>query len=297
MKKRLISIILGFFLLTFSLVTAEHCHNQSRIPFFGGARYDDIRRADIKESGHKGEHLKYSIGTAYLGSVVCYNPCREEGFTLSAAYTRTRLDWDENPEFDKSEYNTLSASISGFSNRLPDWEWKGNITFNIDTDSFDFEKYATWDLLLWGRYDYCNNLGLHIGFYSITGMKIDRVYPVIGFDWNCWRNLKINAVFPMDMSLIWVFNCKLETGAAVRFFESRHRVGKNENLSMALWTYRTYGAELFLNFNYSEYIHANVHIGESLGGKLKIADRHYGKAHHFRTKCAPYIGGEITLGY
>jgi hypothetical protein len=207
------------------------------------------------------------------------------------------LRWKENPYFDQKNYETASVSLSGFSNRLPDWLWKADLTAFLDTDPGDLEKYLYWDILLWGRYDYCEDFGLHMGFYAITGMKIDRVYPIIGIDWRCWRKLNLNLVFPVDISALWEFNDCWNAGVALRFFESRHRVGKNENLPRALWDYRTSGMEFAVNYNCTDYIHVNFHAGYTLGGKLKIADRGNDDPHHFKFKSSPYIGGELRFGY
>ncbi|MFQ5728930.1 MAG: hypothetical protein ACE5GN_01030 [Waddliaceae bacterium] len=299
MNERTIVIFLGLLLSTLSLHGKDCCCQQDKdlTPFFGGIDYDCMGEADFEKSSLKHQHLNFHVGRARLGSILWYNSSCEEGVAMSLAYMKTHLEWKENPYFDQENYETVSLSLSGFSDRLPDWLWKADLTASLDTDPGDLEKYLCWDLLLWGRYDYCEDFGLHMGFYAITGMKIDRVYPILGIDWHCWRKLSLNLVFPLDISAMWEFNDNWVAGAALRFFESRHRVGNNENLTRALWDYRTTGAEFTVDYNCTDYIHANFHIGYTLGGKLKIADRDNDDPHHFKFKSSPYIGGELRLGY
>lgn len=292
MKFRVVGMLL-FFLSVTNLIKGE----ESRIPYFGGAQYDYIAEADFDESALRGEHLAFRIGRIHLGTLCYHNPRCKEGVSVGLAYTQTYLRWNQNPYFNQRYFDTASFNVSGFSHRLQEWYWRGNVSFNFDTDHFDPEEYLTYDLLLWGRYTYCKNFGLHVGFYAITGMKVDRVYPILGVDWLYRKNIRINLVFPVDINATWEINKCWTTGAAIRFFESRHRVGEHAELPMAVWVYRVWGAEYFLTYNLSEFIHLNVHGGYTFGGKLKIANKHYDDGHHFKTKPAPYIGATIVMAY
>lgn len=271
--------------------------NENRVPFFGGVDYEHIWNADFDEHHLKGEHLVYRVGKINLGSVCFYNKCYDEGIALGLTYTATYLRWNQNPYFRQRYFDTLSVNISGFSHRVDNWYWRGNVSMNFDVNNFDPGEYLTWDLLLWGRYSYTKNLGLHIGFYAITGMKIDRVYPILGFDWQCTEKLKFNVVFPMDINATYTINKCWTTGAAVRFFQSRQRANKHAHVSRALWFYNNWGAEYFVNYNLTDFIHINLHGGYSFGGTLKLANKHYMHARRLDFKGAPYIGGTLVLAY
>lgn len=293
MRKILLGVILTGNVFAVGL-SAEESGKQFRL-YFG---YDSICDAEFKDTEeHDGEELKYSRGEATLAGVVCYNPCNEEGLVLILGYTNTEIDWGENPFFDQTCFNTARVGIGGFSNRICDWMWQGSVILNADTDHFDLERYLTWDLLLWGRYQYNSCIGLHLGFYAETGMMVDHVYPVIGFDWaasECW---KVNAIFPMDISAIYTINQNWSAVGAVRFFHARHRVGKDEELERAIVTYKNSGTELALLYDCADWASANVHVGYANGGRLKVADRDYSNREHFRFKASPYIGGEVKIAF
>ena len=285
------------FLFTAGTIFGDCCQEQES-PFFGWIQYDDMANADFQGKERRHQHLKYRIGKINFGSVLCYNPKCKEGLAAMCSYTSERLDWNNNPNFSKKNFNTLSLSLSAFSMRLCDWNWKANVTFNQNTDHLtDWERYSTWDLLLWGRHDWKKNVGLHMGFYAITGMHLDRVYPIFGFDWHCYNNIKVNLVFPVDMSVIWEYSKCLSISGSVHFFESRQRVGKHEPLSMAIWNFKTWGTELGLNYYLTEIFQANIHAGYAFGGKVKVANRNYDNPHHFKFKSAPYVGGELKISY
>lgn len=261
--------------------------------------YDHINHTDIDENEFDDQDVRYAIGQVDIDVVCYYNPSCREGASLLIGYTNTYLNWDENPDFDKTHFNTLTLGLGGLTNRLSDWIWQGFVKWNIDTDNFDVDRYSTWDLLLWGRRAFCtcHDLGFHIGFYAQTGMKIDRVYPVIGFDWyqtECW---KINLIFPMDLSVMYLYNPNWSLGTAIRFFESRHRTGDNETKPRALFAYRNYGAEFTLDYECGPYFLVNAHVGSTLGGRLKVSDRHYNNSKRLDLDPAVYFGGEISLRF
>lgn len=210
-----LGIILFIGLLWFSQTSL--LAEEGQIPYFGGIKYDYISPAKFEKKDISHERLHYHRGTAYLGSVVYYRPTDEEAVSIALGYENVYFCWKDNPSFHQCYFNTLNLSLSGCSNRLCDWLWKGNVTVHIDTDHFN-ERYLAWDLLMWGRYAYGANFGLNVGFYAITGMKIDRVYPILGIDWRCWNNLNLQIVFPVNISALWEFNECWDAGVAMIIF-------------------------------------------------------------------------------
>lgn len=286
------------FLISSVLLLNTECSAEGN-PFRITVNYNHIDHTNIDEKEFDDQDVRYAIGKVDLDMVWYYNPSREEGSTFLLGYTNTYLNWEENPDFDKSHFNTLTLGLGGFTNRLCDWLWKGFVKYNIDTDNFEFDRYSTWDLLLWGRKSFClcHELGFHIGFYAQTGMKMDRVYPVIGFDWYRTDRWKVNLIFPMDLSVIYLYNTNLSLSAAIRFFESRHRTGNNEPKPRAQFAYRNYGAEFGINYDCAPKIFVNAHIGSTLGGHLKISDKHYGNSTRLDLDPALYYGGEISYRF
>ncbi|MEI8126036.1 MAG: hypothetical protein WCG42_09800 [Parachlamydiaceae bacterium] len=242
-------------------------------------------------------NLTFATAQADLSVVYYYDPCYQEGLTLGLDYTWTRLDWNANPYFTQEDFSMVSLNLGGFSLRLPNWTWRGQLSINFDNiECWNFSDYMSYDLLLWGRYALCQNFGVHIGFLALTGMKIDRVYPIIGFDWT-YDKWQLNLAFPVDLSLTYNINSCWNVALAGRFFNQRHRVKDDQTYPEGLWFYTTGGGELALNYQPSTHFKANIHAGANLGGHLKIANRHYENGHRYSLGTAPYAGGEVDFNF
>lgn len=280
---------------TENIVTATG--NDKAGPFKIDITGDYVGKAKVHKDCFDG-HLKFATAVADLNVVYYYNDCYEEGLSAALSYERTFFDWDENPFFTQKNYNTVSLILGGFSKRLPDWFWRGQVSINFDNiDHWNSRDYMNYDILLWGRYNWCDNVGVHIGFLAQTGMKIDRVYPVIGLDWQWGCHWKFNAIYPLNISAIYMFNSSWSVGVAARFLDQRHRVKRDEVLSEGLWHYQTTGAEFAINYTPNKWIDANIHAGYDFGGHVKIADRHYNHGRRLRIDGAPYAGAELVINF
>lgn len=257
---------------------------------------DAIGKAKIDHSDGRG-HVKYNTFDVDFRFVFHYNKEYQEGLYGILNYQASEINWNKNPFFHKTEFHTASVTLGGFTHRLCNWRWVGEVAINIDTDHPNFTDYAFYDILLWGRYAYSCDVGLHVGLLVRTGMKIDWVYPVLGFDWTINDQWKLNVVFPVNVSLVYKFHKCWSVALAGRAFSERHRVGSHEPLPKALVTYRNAGGELALNYDCDQWLSANAHIGYSFGGTLKIANKEYEHRHHFDFKSAGYVGGELAVRF
>lgn len=258
---------------------------------------DWIGKSKFDKHRFKHDKIGYSTAQAELGLIYYYNECNQEAANVELSYTATNIDWRENPFFKKEHFNQMNLTFGFLSKRLCNWLWKAQFQVTIDTDNFDFTDYGLYDGLLWGRYTYCEDVGLHIGIVALTGMKITHVYPIIGFDYEFFPKLKLHAVFPVDMSLVYKFDCNWSTAIAARLFDSRLRADKHSNLSKAVIEYTNAGLEWGLSYHQNHYLRANIHAGYAFGGLLKIADRHYNHRRRLNFDGAPYAGGEVTVRF
>lgn len=266
-------------------------------PFKLQLTYDVTGRAKFKKDKYDDQRIRYSQWLGEISMVYYYNPQYQEGLNAGISYNDTHLNWDHNPYFRQSNFETLGISLGAFTKRLCKWTWIGQISWNLDMVHCNPALYSTYDLLAWGQYAYCPNFGLDIGLLVMTGMKIDHVYPVIGFDWQINRKLKLNAVFPIDVSLEYTLDKSWMVALAARFIDVRHRVGKHNPDSRGLIEYRAAGVEAAVNYNYCSWITANFHIGSILGGVVRHANRHYRHIHRQVFKSTGYLGGEIDLHF
>lgn len=242
------------------------------------------------------DDLQFSMTELDLSAGFYYDPCYREGLLATASYTYTRTIW-KNPYFDQSYFNTVGLAIAGFTERAEDWVWKGLIRLNADVDYFDASNNLYWDILLAGRYTYSENFGLNMGFIALTGMKIDRLYPILGFDWKINDRWVLNLIYPTNISLIYLWNDEWSLEVATRSFDERHRVGKGKDpmWNKGLIEYRATGAEFGINYKSCDGAWVgNLHVGEIIGGRLKVATKSYNDRKRYNFKNAPYVGGEIA---
>ncbi len=278
-----------------SSLNIENATSQQQNQFTLKGSGDYICKAKFKEDTPG--HIIFAHAEGEFDAVVWYNEQCQEGVKVSLAYEYSRLDWDDNFFFERKNYNTAAISATYFTHRLTHWRWIASADINLDADKWDFNDYTTYDMLLWGRYQYCCNWGFHFGIYAETGMKLDLVLPVLGFDWQICDGLLLSAVFPVNMSLLYTIDENWSVAIAGRVFSDRHRAGKEGLYEKALWRYSNGGIEGDINYNICDWLTANVHAGYAFGGKLRISSRHNHHVHHERFKGAPYAGGAIAFNF
>lgn len=266
-------------------------------PFSFNTYIDVIGKSKIEKGYFKGDDIHFAEAEAEGGMIVYHCPAYSEGARLALGYTATYLKWSENPWFDQDHFNTLSLSLTGFSKRLDRWFWRTQLTVNFDANEWS-SAYTSYDILLWGRYEYRHDIGIHVGFLAQTGLRLDRVYPIIGFDWQISRACKLNLVYPVNVSLVYTLTPHWTLALAGRNFNSRFRVRHDEIFSQALVRYTNTGAEFAIRYeNQDQNISANIHAGTTLGGKYRVANRNNHHAHNYKLKSAGYVGGEMDVSF
>ena len=260
---------------------------------------DYVAKANARHDGGEDFHgnIRYHHEKAQFDAVVYYNKQYEEAVNLSLGYEFTYLNWNKNPFFRRKDYDTLTVAGTYITQRLNCWKWVVQGAVNIDADKWSWMEYTTYDMLLWGRYTWNSCIGLHFGIYGETGIKLDRVWPVLGFDWTLSDRWLLNAIFPLNVSLTYTWNECFSIALAGRFFNERHKAGDNGAYEKAVWRYENSGAELALYNNWFSWLKTNVHAGYTFGGKLKIADRRDNHSRRFRFNSSAYCGAEITANF
>jgi hypothetical protein len=275
---------------------SEEITQETQNQYTLSAKGDWVMKSKHRDHDYGG-HIDYNHEELNFSAVVYYDKCLKEGLSLGLDLEHTHLDWDENPFFQRKSYETLAVSLSYFTHRLSGWRWLLQGTINIDADKWQFSDYTDYNILLWGRYDYCYNLGLHFGFYAETGMKLDRVWPILGFDWTINEKWQLNAVYPLNVSVIYKWNDMWSFALAGRVFNERQRAGKSGGFYEAVWRYQNTGAEIAINNTWCSWLQSNIHAGYTFGGKLKVANRNAHHSHRFKFDSAAYFGGEVTASF
>jgi hypothetical protein len=280
---------------------SESIKEQTKLTPFGfKANYDYIQDTRFERNNHEDEEhqrFRFALAQAELSAVFYYDACHQEGANVSLGYTNNLLDWKENPFFDQTDFNTVELNLGFFSKRLKNWFWQAQATINFDVDHWNFSDYTYYDLTLWGRYECSSHIGIHAGAIVQTGMKLDRVYPIFGFDWKFADKWTLNLVYPVNIALVYQYSDNWSFSAAGRFFSVRHRVAKDEQLSRGLIRYTNYGAEFMVKYETSENFWADIHAGYAGEANIRIANRQNDHAHHFHVKGAPYVGAELAVRF
>jgi hypothetical protein len=227
---------------------------------------------------------------------VYYDECHGEGLGVGIGYINTHFDWNHNPFFKVKDVGQVAFTLSGFSARIKNWMWHAQATLNWEPKYKKFWDYTNYDLILWGKYDYLDNVNLHLGFLAQTGMKIDHIYPIIGFDWTINEKWQLNVILPLNISINYLIDSSWTASLAARVWNIRYRVGEDENVERGLLYYRNQGAEFAINYAKGHF-GANIHAGVTLGGQFRVSDRNNQHKRHFDMNSAAYVGGEAVVKF
>lgn len=286
-----------YFFTALSMAGIVQANEECCDPISLSLGYDYISDSKFDKHGFNHSHIHYSNTYVEADYMWWVNPKCHEASSFLASFTHENIHWKQNPYFSQQRFNTLSLGIGASTRRFEDWCFEGMFKWNIDTNNFYFNQYSTFDLMLYGRRNFncfcIENIGFNIGFYAQTGMKMDRLYPILGFDWNYPEKWKFHLIFPIDMSVTYQMSKKWSVDLAIRSYESRHRVGRDEPIPLAVLAYRNHGIEAGINYYPLKCIEAGIHAGYMFGGTYKIANHNNRHPHHFDFEGAPYAGAEF----
>lgn len=310
MMKRLIPIICLPFLLYVQGVHADidsgifgseemaDLEKEASRPFNVTFSFDGVGKSHFTDRPLKCQSQSFSEATAEVGAVFYYNKRCDEGAKATVGYSYATFDWKQNPFFRQKHFNYISFELGASTKRIRGWLWQANVSMNVDSENFkNVQDYANYDLLLWGRYNINSRFGYHVGFLGFTGMHVNKVWPIFGFDWIISRKWKLNAVYPINISLVYNVTKRLTASLAGRAFFNRYRLDRKELLSQGVFEYRNTGAEFALNYDYCSRLKANVHAGYTFGGQVRFSDRNYQHGRYILIDGAPYVGGNLTFSF
>lgn len=257
--------------------------------------YDYISRSKLKNCEFEDEKVGFSEGQTQL----YYNTfcSQHECLIFGLGYSYTHLNWDREGKFDQATFNNLVLSLGSYTTRIPDWLWQGGMSAEIDTRQWSFSNYTLYYFLLWGRYEYRENIGLHIGTIFRTGLRQNKILPIIGFDWTFCQKWKLSIIYPLDISLNYSINDCWSLSVAGRIWNSRHRLDKHDDCPKSIMEYRNRGIEGAVNYHYTKSLTANLHVGCTRGGDVKWTNSNNRHARTFRFESAVYAGGSFEVRF
>ncbi len=245
---------------------------------FGKAKRNNVPAQNIRYAELEVDGL-YGIKTDGLS-----------GFTFEAGYGAYEMKWQGNPFFSQSTYNYVNLGILAYTGGIDRWFWQVGLGTHLNEDHGNgFLYYARSSAFFWGRYTITPCAGFHIGTLTLTGIRKTTTCPIVGFDWTISKHWQLNAIFPINMNINYVFNEKWYLGINVRPFISRQRVGNNEPLARGIWEYTATGTELQLVYDWKG-LAVYLFGGTALSSKLKVTNWQSGNATIQKFGSAPYAG-------
>lgn len=264
-------------------------------PFSLSGQYVDVQKATFRTPGLEGRTLRYRQWDAAFAYTHPF--CEYWGLIFGAGWVGTEVDMTENPEFSQTLFNYVNFSVGGFTKAFPDWTWTLTFAAFLDVEEFSFADYALYQTVLWGKYDFCKWLELDFGLILELGLYKEKVWPIIGFVFLPWENWRINAVYPINVSIEYEWSSCWTLAGSIRFLRNRHRVSKEEMNSQGIFEYETAGAEFDLIFSPFKWASVKGFAGRTFQGDLKVTDRNDNNSHHYKFNGSFYAGASAVVSF
>ncbi len=262
--------------------------------------HDSVGKGKVKQERHSRHG---SLGYAQTGFMISHSESSEEkkGLDYAIGYKHDAFHWGHKKKrFHERNFNNVLLSFGGHTSEVENWKVEANVGLDINTRHFALSRYTLFKGFLQGKYTWKPDTNLYIGVLGITGMRATSVLPIIGFDYKASDKWNFNFIIPYNISAVYTINERWSCDAAFRTFYSHQRLGTHERshrLRRGIITYRNTGVELGLKYKDDDRINASIHIGETLGGRLRT-ENHSGKQRkHFKVGSAAYIGARLTIGF
>lgn len=248
-------------------------------------------------NGADEQHLTYDEGQTE--ALWAFKLGKGTGGAINVGWGFTNFKWEQNPFFNTTFFPFVNIGVSGYTDSLANWFWLGGINAQIQTNVGTKQlltQRSRYSALLWGRYNFLKDTGVHLGMLVFSGTAKTNVWPIIGFDYEINENWDLNLIFPINLSLFYNINDCWSVSFAGRPFSARHRVASTEAATSSIFEYNNFGTELSLNYELPKLL-ASIYVGYSYGNSVKFENQ-YGDTmtyRHFKT--APYIGFNFLVGF
>ncbi len=236
-------------------------------PYHGWGNWVRTNKAKFESPQNPRERFRFSQWDMLVGFVNEVN-CLT-GFAFQGAYRWTHFHWDSSPFLRHKRFNEAGVFVRGFTHALPGWHWRYGIGWWQQLAVLNMGRYGLFDGLLWGRYDLCPNLGVHIGVVTQPGKRKGFTRPIAGVDFRFRRRIKVNLIYPIDMSVLYEYN-DFCFGVAGRPQRSRMRMRANDPVSQGLIEYRSWGVELKGVYEPNGGVNIEAYVGSTVWTFVRV---------------------------
>lgn len=257
--------------------------------------YDEIGYSRFKTPENADQRIKFGALTALAG-YYHYVTCTE-AVGLSLGYLEQDIHWKQSPEFRQTTFENMLIDVGAFTTRFSRWLIKGLFRAQINTESFSDSDNYLYTTMAWGRYDLCNDWYFHMGFIVEWGMEKSKMWPIIGIEGRPWKCVKLNLIYPLDLSAKYFFYDQFYLGTAIHFFHYRNHLKGSERVSKGFFEYDNTGVEAQIGYELCPIAKAELHAGRAFGNDIKVSDRNHENTTHHKFKGAAYFGGSIEVKF
>ncbi len=269
-----------------------------RFEFEGDYRY--VGPARFKSDPIEGKHLDYQDADASIYFTQKINCNNNLIWQLGLSYLH--LGWKENPRFSQEDFTNAIASLGYATTSVENWRFVFNAGVTVDTKTFDFAQSGLYSGLIWGRYQYCQNLGLHVGVFGYVGIENGYTMPVAGVDWTINPDWSLNLIFPFNISLEhklgtrWSASMKY-VGFGGPYRQPRRIDGGTGAFRDGIIEVFSKGVELDFSYRQGAHLTAGFGAGWNGGGWILSKDRHNHHGKYFKFEGAPFGQANIDFGF
>ena len=262
--------------------------------------YRQVGKAKFRTRSVHGSHEQYQDGHGSLFLSHYLTECNS--LSWEAGYHYLHFGWLDNPRFSDSTYQFGNASLGWVSTSIKDWRWVLQTGVSVDTKTWNFGQSGVYYGLMWGRYQFSDTVGMHVGWTGYVGVQNGYMLPIIGVDWTVGNHWKCNGIFPVNLSIEYLFNKYVTASAEVGVFGMPYRFpmrvhGGKGRFHNGIFEVYSKGLELDLNFHVDKNFSATIGGGWNFGGWILIKDHanHHPKYYHFNG--APYAQARLAFGF
>ena len=263
------------------------------------ASYNNVERAKIKKpSSQRHHHLSYRQG--FVLGTYKHKLKSDSELQFGVGYMQTMFDFSHHTKktsFKQKHFDNLLLQFDASTNEIENWKWDAGLGLQINTDNFSLSRYTFFNGVIHGTVDYTEYSHLHVGVLGFSGMHYTRLLPIIGFDWKINDTWKLNAVFPVDMALVYSINDNWSIDASIRYMLSRQRLNHNSYNSRGLVAYRNWGAEAGINYAFNDSFRINLHVGNAFAGRMRISNQSDSKRKHLELDSSLYYGASASISF
>lgn len=284
---------------SFELITDYSFINKSHPVHFEG-EFRDVAPAEFRT--HSVKHSKAHYQDAHTFLYYSHFLTPDNALSWKVGYSFLEFDWAKNPRFKGDDYHFANASVAWISTSLKDWRWILSGAASVDTQTWNFGASGVYYGLMWGRYQFSKVIGMHVGWAGYVGVKNGYMLPIVGIDYQPTNHWQINAIFPINISVKYLFDPHWSTslewatfGRPYRFPMRAHE-GKGDYHNGIFEIYSK-GIELDLNFQTGYTLSASAGIGWNFGGWIFIKDAHNHHGKYYKFDDAPYGQCKFTLTF